>query len=98
MFIRKLYYDLNTGAALECRMRQGAVRETTFAQDCAALPALAGRSEADTGCMVWTEPDAAVEAAFAACSGVSVDVTQQPHAVVWEHAPDDADESEVTAT
>ena len=94
MFVRKLYYDLTTGAVLESHMRQGDVRMTTFAEDCAALPPLAGRTEADTGCMVWTEPDEAVEAAFAACAGVSVDVTQQPHAVMWEYAPADA---EVTA-
>lgn len=96
MFVRKLYYDLTTGGLVASHMRIGDVRMTTFAEDAAALPALSGRSEADTGCMVWTEPEAAVESAFAACTGVSVDVTQQPHAVVWEHAPDDADESEVT--
>ena len=84
MFVRKLYYDPDTGDVLESHMRQGDVRMTTFAEDCVALPSLAGRSEADTGCMLWTEPDEAVEAAFAACSGVSVDVTQTPHAVVFK--------------
>ena len=84
MFVRKLYYDPATGDVLESHMRQGDVRMTTFAEDCAALPSLAGRSEADTGCMLWTEPDAAIEDAFAACTGVSVDVTRQPHAVIFE--------------
>ena len=89
MFVRKLYYDPDTGDVLESHMRQGDVRMTTFAEDAAVLPALSGRTEEDTGCMVWTEPDAAVEAAFAACAGVSVDVTQQPHALVW--TADDAE-------
>ena len=89
MFVRKLYYDLTTGAVLESHMRHGNVRMTTFAEDAAVLPTLSGRSEEDTGCMVWTEPGAAVEAAFAACAGVSVDVTQQPHALVW--TADDAE-------
>ena len=89
MFVRKLYYDLTTGAVLESHMRQGDVRMTTFAEDCAALPSLAGRSEADTGCMLWTEPDAATEDAFAACAGVTVDVTRQPHALLW--TADDAE-------
>lgn len=89
MFVRKLYYDPATGDVLESHMRQGDVRMTTFAEDAAVLPALSGRSEEDTGCMVWTEPDVAVEAAFAACAGVTVDVTQQPHALVW--TADDAE-------
>ena len=89
MFVRKLYYDPATGDVLESHMRRGDVRMTTFAEDAAVLPALSGRSEEDTGCMVWTEPDAAVEAAFAACAGVSVDVTQQPYALVW--TADDAE-------
>ena len=84
MFVRKLYYDPATGDVLESHMRQGDVRMTTFAEDAAVLPALAGRTETDTECMLWTEPDAAVEAAFAACTGVSVDVTQQPHAVIFK--------------
>ena len=89
MFVRKLYYDPATGDVLESHMRQGDVRMTTFAEDAALLPALSSRSEEDTGCMVWTEPDAAVEAAFAACAGVTVDVTQQLHALVW--TADDAE-------
>ena len=87
MFIRKLYYDLETGAVLSSHMRQGNVKMTTFAEDTAALPELAGRTEADTGCMVWESPDAEIEAAFADATGVSVDVTQTPHAVVFDHTP-----------
>lgn len=93
MFIRKLYYDLTTGTVLSSHMRQGSVRMTTFAKDVAALPELAGRTEADTGCMVWTEPDAETEAAFAACTGITVDVTQTPHAVVFDYSqPEDTGE------
>ena len=84
MFVRKLYYDLPTGAVLESHMRQGDVRMTTFAEDAAVLPTLSGCTEEGVGCMVWTEPDAAVEAAFAACTCVSVDVTQTPHVVIFE--------------
>ena len=89
MFVRKLYYDPDTGDVLESHMRQGDVCMTTFAEDEAVLPTLSGRTEEGVGCMVWTEPDEAVEAAFAACAGVSVDVTQQPHALVW--TADDAE-------
>lgn len=87
MFIRKLYYDLTTGAVLSSHMRQGSVRMTTFAEDINVLPELAGRTEADTGCMVWTEADAEIEAAFAAATSVTVDVTQTPHTLVFDYTP-----------
>lgn len=87
MFIRKLYYDLTTGAVLSSHMRQGDVRMTTFAEDAAALPELAGRTEADTGCMVWDAYDEDTEAAFAAATSVCVDVTHTPHLVVFDYTP-----------
>ena len=87
MFIRKLYYDISIGTVLSSHMRQGSVRMTTFAEDVASLPELAGRTEADTGCMVWAEPDEALEAAFTAATGVSVDVTQTPHALGFDYTP-----------
>ena len=87
MFVRKLYYDLATGVVLSSHMRQGNVRMTTFAEDVAVLPELAGRTEENTGCMVWETPNADTEAAFAAATGVSVDVAQTPHAVVFDYTP-----------
>lgn len=90
MFVRKLYYDPDTGDVLESHMRRGDVRMTTFAEDAALLPALSGRSEDDTGCMVWTEPDAAVEACFANAICTGVDITQNPTALIWEYHTDDA--------
>ena len=87
MFVRKLYYDPATGDVLESHMRQGDVRMTTFAEDAAVLPALSGRSEDDTGCMVWTEPDAKIEAGFEGATGVSVDITQDPPVIVWDYTP-----------
>lgn len=99
MFIRKLYYDSTTGTVLSSHMRQGSVRMTTFAEDVASLPELAGRTEEDTGCMVWETPNAETEAAFAAATGVSVDVTQTPHALVFDYTPieGEADPVEVMA-
>lgn len=87
MFIRKLYYDLTTGDVLSSHMRQGNVRMTTFAEDVASLPELVERTEADTGCMVWTEPDAAIEEAFSKATGVSVDVAAKPNQVVFDFTP-----------
>ncbi len=87
MFVRKLYYDLTTGEVLESHMRQGSVMMTTFEEDTAVLPTLNGRTEADTGCMVWTEPNAEIEMAFMMATNVSVDVTKTPHEVVFDYTP-----------
>lgn len=87
MFIRKLYYDLSTGEVLDSHMRQGGVRMTTFEHDVSAIPELEGRTESDTGCIVWTEPNAEIEANFEAATGISVDVTQDPPVIVWDYTP-----------
>lgn len=87
MFVRKLYYSITTGAVLSSHMRNGSVRMTTFTEDVSALPELAGCTEENTGCMVWTEPDTEIETAFSAATGVSVDVTQNPHQIVFDYTP-----------
>lgn len=98
MFVRKLYYSLTDGVVLESFMRQGSVRLTTFEQDVSALPSLAGRTEADTGCMVWTEPVEEIETGFKGATGVSVDVTQNPHKIVWDYTPIEEPEEPDAAT
>ena len=87
MFIRKLYYDKTTGEVLSSHMRQGNVKMTTFAEDINVLAELAGRTEADTGSMVWGEPDAALEEAFFKATGVSVDVSAEPHQIIFDFTP-----------
>ena len=87
MFVRKLYYDLITGEVLSSHMRQGSVRMTTFDEDVNALHELAGRTESDTGCIVWTAPDVEIESSFASATGVSVDITQTPHIAVFDYTP-----------
>ena len=86
MFLRRLYYDRATGDVLGSGMRQGAIIITTHAQDYAALPSLAGRSDTDTGYFEWREPNAEIDALFAT-KVVSVDVTHSPPALVWTNPP-----------
>lgn len=93
MFVRKLYYNLFDGVVFESIMMEGNVRLTTFEQDTATLPSLEGRTKTDTGCMVWTEPDPEIEAGFEGATGVSVDVTQTPHKIVWDYTPIEEPES-----
>ena len=98
MFVRKLYYDLETGNVVESHMRQGSVRMTTFSEDINSLTTLAGRTEADTGCRVWSEPDAEIEAGFDGATGVSVDITQDPPVIVWDYTPIEEPEEPDAAT
>ena len=87
MFVRKLYYDLVSGRALSSFSLEGDVYLTTFAEDTGSFFELSGRTEANTGCMVWNAPDAETEANFASATSVSVDVTQTPHALVFDYTP-----------
>lgn len=83
MFIRKLYYDLITGEVLSSHVRQGNVIMTTFAHDIAILPELTGRTEENTGCIVWTEPDAAIEESFSNATRITVDINANPHQIIF---------------
>ena len=74
MFIRKLYYDLTTGEAIDSYMMQGSVYLTTEEEDYATNPKLRNRTPADTGVMVWTEYDEARESAFNNAASVAVDL------------------------
>ena len=73
MFIRKLYYDLTTGQAIDSYMMQGSVYLTTEEEDYATNPKLRNRTPDDTGAMVWTEYDEARESAFNTAKSVAVD-------------------------
>ena len=95
MFLRRHYYDRATGATIESGMRQGAIVITTHEHDYAAMPSLAGRTDADTGCFEWREVDPVIEELFATMI-VGVDITQTPPALVWTDPPVEPDETEAT--
>lgn len=79
MFVRRLYYDFATGVMLHSYMMSGAIQ---------VLPAdevAAGLGLANYAYMEWLEPDPAIEDSFARSYGrVSVDVSQDPHALVFD--------------
>ena len=91
MFVRKLYYDTQTGAVVRSSMMRGHVRLTSLAEDMAVLPELAPYAATpDTlGVMVWTEPDQEVEDCMSRATGVSVDVSQTPHQIIYDYTPVD---------
>ncbi len=79
MFVRRLYYDFATGVMLHSYMMSGAIQ---------VLPAdevAAGLGLANYAYMEWLEPDQAIEDSFTRSYGrVSVDVSQDPHALVFD--------------
>ena len=81
MFVRRLYYDFATGVMLHSYMMSGAIQ---------VLPAdevAAGLGLANYAYTEWTEPDQAIEDSFARSYGrVNVDVTQEPHALVFDYS------------
>ena len=80
MFVRRLYYD-TTGAMLHSYMMAGSI--TVLPADEVA----AGLGLTNYACMEWLEPDQAIEDSFARSYGrVSVDVTQEPHALVFDYS------------
>lgn len=80
MFVRRLYYD-TTGAMLHSYMMAGSI--TVLPADEVA----AGLGLTNYACMEWLEPDQAIEDSFARSYGrVNVDVTQEPHALVFDYS------------
>lgn len=81
MFIRRLYYDLTDGHTLYSYMMSGAIQ---------VLPAdevAAGLGLTNYAYMEWSEPDPAIEDSFARSYGrVSVDVSQDPHELVFDYS------------
>ena len=79
MFVRRLYYDFATGVMLHSYMMSGAIQ---------VLPAdevAAGLGLANYAYMEWLEPDQAIEDSFTRSYGrVRVDITQEPHALVFD--------------
>lgn len=86
MFIRRLYYNLTDGHTLYSYMMSGAI---------VILPAEEVAEElglTNYAYMEWTELDQAIEDSFARSYGrVSVDVSQDPHELVFDYSePPDA--------
>ncbi|MFR9199355.1 MAG: hypothetical protein ACLVML_00775 [Candidatus Gastranaerophilaceae bacterium] len=81
MFIRRLYYGTQTGETLYSYVMSGDI-VILSADDVAA-----GLGLTDYGHMEWLEPDPAIEDSFARSYGrVNVDVTQEPHALVFDYS------------
>lgn len=72
MFIRRIYYDTNTGEILESYMMQGAVIHLPQSSDFITQPRLQGRSLNDTNVIEWLEPDPVIEDDFSRAASFKV--------------------------
>lgn len=87
MYIRRVFYDPATGAALYIYTQQGDFEYTQPA----VMAALIGHL--DAACMEWTTPDSAIEAAFTETDAdgkarrvnVSVDVSGDEPQLIFEY-------------
>lgn len=98
MFIRRIFYSLETGEVLQNYSMLGNGFHITDSElDFGVYEELQGHSLEDTGVMEWTEPDEEIEVKMNGNYVVSVDVSVEPHALVFtekEAIPED----EQTAT
>ncbi len=79
MFVRRLYYSNETGETLHSYMMAGNI--TVLSADEVAE----GLGLTNYAYMEWLEPDQEIEDNFARSYGrVSVDVSQDPHALVFD--------------
>lgn len=72
LFLRRFYYDIQTGEQVESYMRQGDIIITTVQDDYNTLQTLQDRTEQNTGLFEWLQPDEDIEQQFATAKTVSV--------------------------
>ena len=90
---RRIYYELETGnPILDTGERSGDVIETTIDQDFETFKVLADRVRETVGCLQLEYGQYAQD--FAACSGYRVDVSSEPHRLVFSY-PDPSDPGEL---
>ena len=96
MFVRRVFYNLTDGAVLyaysaECNVED----ESLFMRIEDAVP---NHDPATVGVMEWTEPDTDLEAKLNGDYDISVDVSVDPHELIFTEivAPEPSDDDEIT--
>lgn len=89
-FIRRHYYDKQTGGTVYSFMMQGDILNPfpSIEDEYADNPALERRSEQDTGVFEWVEPDLIIEKNFDDSYGrVTVNIGAEPPELVFDYSP-----------
>ena len=82
MFIRRVFYDFNTGEVLKSYMMQGNFKPRTAAQEAAAL------GLENWAVLAWHEPDREIEQSFIDSYGrISVDVSGETAKIIFDFTP-----------
>lgn len=81
MFIRRHFYDLNTGETLQSYMMQGHIKPKTVEEDAK------NNNLENYSVFEWTEPNEQIENNFMTSYDVTVDVTKTPHELVFDFTP-----------
>ena len=88
MFIRRHYYDLNTGDTVWSYMVEGNIMRRSTLDELNTIPELNHRTQDDTGVFEWLEPNEEIESKFNGNYSVSIDVSTTPHALVFTEIPE----------
>lgn len=81
MFIRRFFYDLTTGDVLLSYMMQGDIAPGTPEQDAEFYEL------ENWGVFEWTKPDEEIEKNFLGAYKVTVDITKNPHELIFDFNP-----------
>ena len=88
MFIRRYYYDNTSGETVLSYWMEGSIFLPTIESDYENHEELSNRSTDNTGLFEWTEKDEEIEQNFVdSYDRVSVDVTKDPHELVFDFSP-----------
>ena len=88
MFIRRLYYNLETGEIILSYYQTGSIVILDKEDELRIFPELQGYSIDELGVFEWLEPDEEVEAKMRGRYRVSVDISKTPHEVVFTELPE----------
>ena len=92
-YIRRIYYSNENGEIIFHYSQSGEmINIFPLEHDLAVYPQLVGRSKTDTGCLEWLERDEELEEKIMTSEHFArVDVTQEPHVLVFDELPEDPD-------
>lgn len=87
MFIRRHYYDLTNGKTIWSYMMKGNFIIRSIDDELNTIPELRNHTLEDTGVIEWLEPIEDIENKMNGTYIISVDISVEPHALVFTEKP-----------
>lgn len=85
MFVRKVYYDRDSGDVVAMYSMDGAISAPSQSQDEEIFASI--KDNPSILCLVWNEKDQEIEEGFSRCTGFTVDVSGPVHRVKFDYTP-----------